>query len=90
MADQDKLLKEKILNDELLKDVNGGADATGKYSFNSDGSVAFTDKNGKPTVFTADQWQTLRNRWAYTNNPEYYISTVPLDDLELVLRNPGV
>jgi hypothetical protein len=85
MDDQDK-----ILNDELLKDVNGGADATGRYTFNSDGSVAFTDKNGKSVVFTPAQWQTLRNRWAYTNNPEYYISTVPLEDLQFVLRNPGV
>ncbi|MCR5604347.1 MAG: hypothetical protein K6G27_11690 [Lachnospiraceae bacterium] len=85
MADQDK-----IINDEALKEVNGGAEATGQYVFNADGSVAFRDKNGAPRVFTAQEWQRLRNRWAYTNNPEYYISTVPLSDLELVLRNPGV
>ena len=85
MADQDK-----IINDELLKDVNGGAEATGRYIFNADGSVAFTDKNGKATVFTPEQWQVLRKRWQYTNNPEYYISMVPLDDLQLVLRNPGI
>ena len=85
MADENK-----IINDEILKDVSGGADATGRYIFNSDGSVAFTDKNGQSTVFSAQQWQVLRNRWAYTNNPEYYISTVPLSDLQLVLRNPNI
>ena len=84
MTEQDKLL-----NDELLKDVSGGAE-TGTYIFNGDGSVTFTDKNGQTCIFTGQQWQALRNRWSYTTNPEYWISTVPLSDLQMVLRNPNI
>ena len=78
------------LDDAKLEEVTGGAEAVGSYGFNADGSVKFTDKSGNVTTFSAQQWQTLKNNWQYTGNPEYYISTVPLADLQKVCRDKGV
>ncbi|MCR5235017.1 MAG: hypothetical protein K6E53_14095 [Lachnospiraceae bacterium] len=74
------------LNDESLAQINGG-DATGSFIKNSDGSVEFTDKNNKKRVFTKEQWDFLRKKYEYSGNPNYYISTIPLEDLNTFLDN---
>ncbi len=87
MADQKNLLNE----DELAK-VNGGAGVTDAgFPIDDKGNVHFTDKSGKPYVFTASEWQLFRNKWSYTGpNPEAYFKDVPLDDLLHVLRTPNL
>ena len=76
------------LNDNELKEVSGGFTTSYGYPINPDGSVIFTDKNGKVGVFTKIEWKKLCDHYAYTGgNPEAYIKDVPYDDLKKALFN---
>lgn len=72
----------KKLNDNALENVAGGQ-AT--LTPTGDGGVIMIDKNNKQATFTKEQWEKLKNYWAYTGNPVAYIRDVPIEDLNVVL-----
>lgn len=92
---------DKILNNEALEGVTGGkseeqkkkeAEAERKlHGFISKdplGNVSFTDKTGVTGSFTADEWNKLKTRWAYTGNPEYFMETINVAELKGIEDKP--
>ena len=89
--------KEKILNDEQMEEVSGGhhhhhdherekyEGQHGWITKDAAGNVTFTDKTGNVGTFSASDWQKLCGQWAYTGNPEFYISTIDNSELRVVL-----
>ena len=89
--------KEKILNDEQMEEVSGGhhhhhdnerekyEGQHGWITKDVAGNVTFTDKTGSVGTFSASDWQKLCGQWAYTGNPEFYISTIDNSELRGVL-----
>ncbi len=76
------------LNDEQLNEVSGGAGKT-KYGYNYDnaGTVTFTDQTGAAIKISAADWKWLLGKYnGPINDPEYYLSTVPVKDVSSILN----
>ena len=89
---------EEKLNDAELEQISGGYDEDeerrrrererslhGRIVKDAFGNVTFTDKTGVTGTFTADQWNKLRTQWDYTGNPEYFMETINVSELNGVL-----
>lgn len=87
---------EKKLSESELDQVSGGYDEEeerrkrerslhGKIVKDAFGNVTFTDKTGATGTFSADQWEKLKTQWAYTGNPEYFMETINVSELNGVL-----
>ncbi|MBR4719741.1 MAG: hypothetical protein IKP31_05805 [Lachnospiraceae bacterium] len=87
---------EKKLNDAELNEISGGWNEEeekkkkerslhGRIVRDMFGNVTFTDKTGVTGTFTADEWNKLRSQWAYTGNPEYFMETINVGELQGVL-----
>ncbi len=50
------------------------------------GNVTFTDKTGTVGTFSAADWSKLSSNWAYTGNPEYFMETINVGELQGVLK----
>ena len=50
------------------------------------GNVTFTDKTGVTGTFSAADWNKLSAKWAYTGNPEYFMETINVGELQGVLK----
>ena len=77
-------MEKKNLNPEELGDISGGkiiGSTPYGYPIYDNGSVLFTDKNGKRALLTSAQWKEVNDYYAYTGNPEKYFKDVPIDDL---------
>ncbi len=91
--------KDRKLSENELEQVSGGwseederklreereRSLHGKIVRDMFGNVTFTDKTGVTGTYTAEQWNKLRNQWAYTGNPEYYMETINVSELNGVL-----
>lgn len=91
--------KDRKLSENELEQVSGGwseederklreekeRSLHGKIVRDMFGNVTFTDKTGVTGTYTADQWNKLRSQWAYTGNPEYYMETINVSELNGVL-----
>lgn len=86
----------KKLNEAELDQISGGYDEEeerrkkeralhGRIVKDAFGNVTFTDKTGVTGTFTADQWNKLRTQWDYTGNPEYFMETINVNELNGVL-----
>ena len=86
------------INDEILENVSGGmSDEEKKRREEAEkklhgtivkdavGNVTFTDKTGVTGSFSASDWAKLSANWAYTGNPEYYMETINVNELNGVL-----
>ncbi|MCR5421454.1 MAG: hypothetical protein K6E98_10630 [Lachnospiraceae bacterium] len=69
--EEEKKKKEALLHGKIVKDALG--------------NVTFTDKTGNITSFTSAEWNTLRARWDYTGNPEYFMETIDGNELKGLL-----
>lgn len=89
------------LNEENLEQVSGGGTwnddykkerAAGEKSLHGHiakdalGNVTFTDKTGVTGTFSASDWAKLSANWAYTGNPEYFMETINVSELQGVLK----
>ncbi len=77
----------KKLGDEALDEINGGAGVT-KWGFPYDnkGTVTYTDKTGASMQINAADWKWLLGQYhGSIDDPEYYLSTVPAKDLNVIL-----
>ncbi|MBQ8955654.1 MAG: hypothetical protein IJ075_01660 [Lachnospiraceae bacterium] len=75
------------LNDEQLESVSGGAGKT-KWGYNYDdkGTVTFADKTGASIKISAADWKWLLGKYnGPIEDPEYYLSTVPVKDVSSIL-----
>ncbi len=75
------------LGDEALDEINGGARVT-KWGFPYDnkGTVTYTDKTGASMQINAADWKWLLGQYhGSIDDPEYYLSTVPAKDLNVIL-----
>ena len=75
------------LNDDQLNAVSGGAGKT-KYGYPYDdaGNVTYTDKTGQSLRINSADWKWLLSQYnGNLNDPEYYLSTVPAKDLNVIL-----
>ena len=91
--------KDRKLSENELEQVSGGwseederklreekeRSLHGKIVRDMFGNVTFTDKTGVTGTYTADQWNKLRSKWAYSGNPEYYMETINVSELNGVL-----
>ena len=75
------------INDENLDVVNGGAGKTpGGYPIDNKGNVHFTGKDGVTVVINAADWKWLLTQYkGDIGDPEYYLSTVPAHDINIIL-----
>ena len=88
-------MNEKRLNEVELEQVSGGMPHEkeiekydGQHGFitkDSFGNVTFTDKTGAIGKYSASDWAKLSANWAYTDNPEFYMSTIIVDELNGIL-----
>ncbi|MCR5475343.1 MAG: hypothetical protein K6F28_09100 [Lachnospiraceae bacterium] len=88
----------KKINDEILEEVSGGKSEEQKAREEAEkklhgrivkdmfGNVTFTDKTGVTGSFTAADWAKLSANWAYTGNPEYFMETINVNELNGVLK----
>ena len=87
------------INDEILENVSGGmSDEEKKRREEAEkslhgtivkdplGNVTFTDKTGVTGSFSASDWAKLSANWAYTGNPEYFMETINVNELNGVLK----
>ena len=77
------------LNDEMLEGVSGGAGKT-KWGFPYDdqGTVTYSDKSGATMKISAADWKWLLGQYkGPIEDPEYYLSTVPVKDLNVILND---
>ncbi len=81
-----------ILNDEMLENVSGGfGKPIGKtkwgFPYDKDHNVLYTDKSNAQLEISAAQWNWLLGKYANgkIGDSEYYLSTVPVHDLKIVL-----
>ncbi|MCR5687523.1 MAG: hypothetical protein K6G58_05840 [Lachnospiraceae bacterium] len=90
---------EKILQNDDLEKVSGGMSDEerkkkeeaerklhGHISKDMFGNVTFQDKTGAVGSFSAADWATLRKNWDYTGNPEYFMETINVGELQGVLN----
>ena len=93
MADNTKL------QEETLEQVSGGmSDEEWKQREENErklhghivkdalGNVTFTDKTGVTGTFSAADWKKLSANWDYTGNPEYFMETINVGELQGVLK----
>ena len=76
MSDDEKKAREeaeKKLHGHIVKDALG--------------NVTFTDKTGVTGTFSAADWAKLSTNWAYTGNPEYFMKTINVGELQGVLKS---
>lgn len=89
----------KKIDEEKLEQVSGGMSDEerkqreenerklhGRIVRDALGNVTFTDKTGVTGSFTAAQWGQLSNNWAYTGNPDYYMETINVGELQGLLK----
>ena len=83
----------KLMNDAELSAVTGGECDADKYKKDM-GSVSenpltqeitYIDKTGNVGKYTKAQWNQLKTNWAYTGNPDLYIKTVNVNELNQML-----
>ncbi len=77
------------LNDEQLSNVSGGAGKTKwGYDYDNKGVVTFVDKDGKDSIkISPADWKWLMTQYnGNINDPEYYLSTVPVKDVRSILQ----
>ena len=87
------------IKDEELEQINGGMSDEeyrrrqenekklhGRIVKDAFGNVTFTDKTGAVGSFTADQWNKLRTNWDYTGNPEYFMETINVGELQGMMK----
>lgn len=84
----------KILNEEELSQIAGGdskedeerkrkeLEMRGHLSFDAAGNYVFMDKHGTTGVFTPAQWDSLRKEWAYTGDPDWWMRTLDVGELQ--------
>ena len=91
--------KNTKLNESELEQISGGwseederklkeekeRSLHGKIVRDMFGNITFTDKTGVTGTYTADQWNKLKGQWAYTGNPEYFMETINVSELNGVL-----
>lgn len=88
--------EKKVLNDAELEKVAGGESKEEQWkrevamrgSLSVDpvtGNYTFTDKHGNKGVFSADQWNTLSQEWAYTGDPQWWMRTLDVSELQAKL-----
>lgn len=95
-----KMMKELHFNEQKfneveLEQVSGGMPHEkeiekydGQHGFITKdpfGNVTFTDKTGAIGKYSASDWTKLSANWAYTGNPEFYMSTINVDELNGIL-----
>ena len=88
-------MNEQKLNEVELEQVSGGMPHEkeiekydGQHGFITKdpfGNVTFTDKTGAIGKYSASDWTKLSANWAYTGNPEFYMSTINVDELNGIL-----
>jgi bacteriocin-like protein len=90
---------EKKLSEQELEQINGGWSEEeerrererkeqamrGSLSIDAMGNRIFTDKSGNVGTFTAQEWNTLAQNWAYTGNPEWWMRTLDVNELKGML-----
>ncbi|MCR5733034.1 MAG: hypothetical protein K6G22_00375 [Lachnospiraceae bacterium] len=77
------------LNDSDLSHVSGGAGTT-KYGYFVDdyGTVTYRDQQGNTMPISAENWKWLLTQYkGPIEDPEYYLSTVPVKELESFLKS---
>ena len=87
------------IDEKMLENVSGGDSEDekkareeaekklhGKIVKDAFGNVTFTDKTGVTGQFSAADWAKLSGNWAYTGNPEYYMETINVGELQGVLK----
>ncbi len=70
------------INDEQIESVNGGAGKTRwGFSYDDNGTVDF-----KGLKISAADWKWLLTQYkGDIGDPEYYLSTVPAHDIDIIL-----
>ena len=76
------------LNDDQLDSVSGGAGKTKYgYAYDNSGTVTFTDQTGASIKIGAADWKWLLSKYkGPVDDPEYYLSTVPVKDVSSILN----
>lgn len=86
--------EKKKLNEEDLSHVTGGMTEEewkkelamrGSLYIDANGNYVFTDKHQGTAVFTPDQWNTLKSEWNYTKDPEWWMRTLDVGELQAKL-----
>ena len=83
----------KILSEEELSQIAGGdrkeeeerrkeIEMRGHLSIDAAGNYVFMDKHGTTGVFTPAQWDSLRQEWAYTGDPDWWMRTLDVGELQ--------
>ena len=82
----------KVLNEEELNQLAGGDSKEeerkkeialrGSLYIDGNGNYVFTDKHNGTAVFTPDQWNGLKQEWAYTGDPEWWMRTLDVGELK--------
>ncbi len=64
-----------------------GGPAT-KYGFPIDaaGNVTYTDGSGVSAVFSQADWNWLLSNYSHTDDPEYFLKSLPVSDLQALLQ----
>ena len=88
--------KEKYLNEKELEKVAGGIskeeerkreiEMRGNLTLDAYGNYVFTDKHGGQGVFTPAQWNSLKQDWLYTGDPEWWMRTLDVGELKAKLN----
>ncbi|MCR5590818.1 MAG: hypothetical protein K6F73_04740 [Lachnospiraceae bacterium] len=88
-------MDERKLNETEMEQVSGGMPHekevekyNGQHGYiarDAFGNVTFTDKTGAVGTYSASDWAKLSANWAYTGNPDFYISTINVNELNGVL-----
>ncbi|MCR5356148.1 MAG: hypothetical protein K6E63_01955 [Lachnospiraceae bacterium] len=81
------------ISDDQLATVTGGECDADKYkndlgTVSQDpftGEITYVDKTQAIGKFTKAQWDTLKQNWAYTGDPDLYIRTVNVAELNKML-----
>ena len=91
---------EKKISEQELEKVSGGETwdekkkreheqqeqaMRGSLTVDAMGNRIFTDKHGNTGTFTAQQWNQLAQTWAYTGNPEWWMRTLDVGELQAKL-----
>ena len=76
------------LTDESLENVSGGATTKYGYNVDSQGNVTIADKNNSKNTLTVSkaEWGWLLGQYkGPIDDPEYYLSMVPVDEVKKVM-----
>ena len=84
------------LNEKDLERVTGGMTdeerkkeiaMRGNLSFDPvTATYTFTDKHGNIGTFTAQQWETMSHEWDYTGDPQWWMRTLDVGELQAKLQ----